>query len=46
MVFVTSGTLNPSARRFVMQLADRVIVKPFGLSELRDVIRRAIERGG
>lgn len=41
VAFVTSGTLSPVTRRFIGTVAERVIVKPFGLSELRDVVNRA-----
>jgi CheY-like chemotaxis protein len=44
MVFVTSGTLSARGRKFITQVAERVILKPFGLSELRDVVLRAAAR--
>ncbi len=46
LVFMTGGAFTPEAKRFLSQVENLRIEKPFNLRELRRLVRRAVLRTG
>lgn len=46
MLFMTGGAYTPEASKFLSEIGDRRVDKPFGLEELRAAVDRVLARTG
>jgi CheY-like chemotaxis protein len=44
VLFVTGGAFTPEARRFLEQVKERVVTKPFDAAELQALVRERLAR--